>query len=1350
MKHYSPPLSHPKTVWWLCFLLLLTSLPLKASFTDFADHPNLAFTCNTNLQVALAPDNCEALVTPYDILEGETAGCCDLYTVELFYDPAFTNPVPTSPTLTSAEIGLSIYVIVTNPADGNNCDNAILSVVDQVVPDLTCGAMVQIDCTDPLTPGTGPLDFPVPGSATVVGNSQPYVVLNFDPCGPATLTYVDDEIDGVCGTDPFLRQITRTWTVEDASGNTKSCDQTIEINRSTLADVDFPLNRDGMAAPFLVCNDLDDDSINDNVDPNVLLDSNGNPSPEVTGFPTINGNPITDPLACDLAYDYTDNIQDLCDGSYLILREWVVTVWCPTTAVATQVQVIKVMDNIAPVITCPADLTVSTGQNDCTASVILPIPTITDECSTTTTYDISFTQGTLLNNTLFNLPLGITTVTYTAEDPCGNIATCSFDIIVEDQVPPVPICETFRVVSLTTNDPTLANAEVFDDGSTDNCGNISFAARRLDNPNCPGFDGTAFGPTVPFFCCDIGVDANGDPLTVMVELLVTDDAGNTNSCTVAVEVQDQLNPAITCPTDKVLDCGADTSPSSTGTALATDNCNATVSFSDSGTLDDCGEGTIFRTWTATDDGGRTASCVQRIDVINSNPFTVTDTECRNFPLGVEHSLSDGVEWPCDVSLSTCGAGLSPDDLENTVGVDPLDARPQLFFGDCDDIIPIFTDDTLPIQLPSCLKILRLWEIFDWCSSTPTVPVGSYVQVITVMNSSAPVITSDCTGQIYGSFDPNCVEGTAELFFSATDDCTPDDELSYSYEIDEFDDTTVDASGNTNDATGNYPLGTHRITWEVEDGCNNVTTCSYTFSIVDSLPPTPIAFSGLSTDINPGTNSVTLSAGFFENASTDNCGVAEFRIAYPSGGPNQTTPPLTTTITFVCADLGMQAVDFWVGDINGNWDYVTVMIDVQNNMGACLEPNYAIVSGAVQNEDGAEVSQVQVMLTGGGMDDENMTGNDGNYEFYLPIEQNYTVAPERNDDAVNGVSTFDLLLITQHILQIEQLGSPYKMIAADVNQSGSISGLDIVDLRKVILFIEQEFPNSNSWRFVAADYVFPLSEDPFANTFPEVFAVNQLTEDEVADFIAIKVGDVNCSAAPTGLQEDSADQFEETKAWTLQVSDQQLVAGETYLVGFKAATANTQGFQFTFHFDTELLEFAGLEKGILPEFGEHNFGWQMQREGVLTCSWHSPNGAAQRVADEALFSLRFVAKQTGQLRKAIHIDSHYTRAEAYLNNDIRPIALEFDATPVAVTRLHQNRPNPFKAETVVSYDLAAAGPVIIRLYDLSGRVLATIERDAAAGYNELTIPAAQLGGPGLYYYELEADGERHLGKMILME
>ncbi|MEZ4931408.1 MAG: hypothetical protein R2788_04655 [Saprospiraceae bacterium] len=61
--------------------------------------------------------------------------------------------------------------------------------------------------------------------------------------------------------------------------------------------------------------------------------------------------------------------------------------------------------------------------------------------------------------------------------------------------------------------------------------------------------------------------------------------------------------------------------------------------------------------------------------------------------------------------------------------------------------------------------------------------------------------------------------------------------------------------------------------------------------------------------------------------------------------------------------------------------------------------------------------------------------------------------------------------------VELLDSPYKMIAADANKSNSITTFDLVQIRKLILFINTDLPNNTSWRFVDKAYAFSNPAEP---------------------------------------------------------------------------------------------------------------------------------------------------------------------------------------------------------------------------------------------------------------------------------
>ncbi len=96
---------------------------------------------------------------------------------------------------------------------------------------------------------------------------------------------------------------------------------------------------------------------------------------------------------------------------------------------------VTVIDVVAPVIVCPADITVGTGPGVCYAFVDFAV-TATDACDP----DVGITctdpwGGAVQSGDAF--PVGTTTVTCAARDHAGNVATCSFNITVEDREPPL-------------------------------------------------------------------------------------------------------------------------------------------------------------------------------------------------------------------------------------------------------------------------------------------------------------------------------------------------------------------------------------------------------------------------------------------------------------------------------------------------------------------------------------------------------------------------------------------------------------------------------------------------------------------------------------------------------------------------------------------------------------------------------------------------------------------------------------------------------------------------------------------------------------------------------------------------
>jgi hypothetical protein len=115
--------------------------------------------------------------------------------------------------------------------------------------------------------------------------------------------------------------------------------------------------------------------------------------------------------------------------------------------------------NTAPVITCPAAVNVSNDPSQCSAVVNYAAPLVSGGTGNVVVVCIP-PSG-------FAFPVGTTTVNCTATDAAGTIATCSFNVTVNDTEPPVASCAIVKAPVLLSNPPRIVGW--FKLLATDNC-----------------------------------------------------------------------------------------------------------------------------------------------------------------------------------------------------------------------------------------------------------------------------------------------------------------------------------------------------------------------------------------------------------------------------------------------------------------------------------------------------------------------------------------------------------------------------------------------------------------------------------------------------------------------------------------------------------------------------------------------------------------------------------------------------------------------------------------------------------------------------------------------------------------
>lgn len=552
----------------------------------------------------------------------------------------------------------------------------------------------------------------------------------------------------------------------------------------------------------------------------------------------------------------------------------------------------------------------------------------------------------------------------------------------------------------------------------------------------------------------------------------------------------------------------------------------------------------------------------------------------------------------------------------------------------------------------------------------------------------------------------------------------------------------------------YPIGTHRIQWTSSDACANTDTCSYLLEAKDCTPPTANPSIGSTFDLDPIDCAITVTGTMLDQGSWDDCCLASnpFRLRYPSLGPNQTTPPITTEVEFDYNDFGVRPVDFWVQDCHGNWTYELTYVIIQDPWGLCIDLSH-IIAGNIQTWKGDPLNQVKVTLIGSNPTDsmETHTDTDGFYYFYTLASASGIITPEKDIDDRNGVSTLDLILISRHLVGLSELNSPYQLIAADADNSGVINTFDLITLQRLILYIDDVFTNNTSWRFVDTDYFFVDPKDPWSSPFPESIMFDQILGDNF-NFTAIKIGDVNGNAS-TNLSAAAADDRTFYGDLLLQTEDLDLEPGEEYVLTFslqeKQKMQELLGYQFTLDFEESAVELVDLADNKF----DAQFGWSKKKEGILTAMWSSPT--AVKIEEEEMgFSLKIKAKSKARLSDVLQLNAYYTTAEAY-NGALELMSIQLDFTesekPAAAEfSLYQNQPNPFSKRTAIRFYLPEAGKVTLRIFDSGGNLIQTLQKDYDQGFQNLELQKGDKFSNGIYYYQLQTAKATETRKMVVLE
>jgi hypothetical protein len=561
---------------------------------------------------------------------------------------------------------------------------------------------------------------------------------------------------------------------------------------------------------------------------------------------------------------------------------------------------------------------------------------------------------------------------------------------------------------------------------------------------------------------------------------------------------------------------------------------------------------------------------------------------------------------------------------------------------------------------------------------------------------------------------------------------------------------------TSQSPGTYqnaqlPYGKHLIQWIITQGTEH-DTCRIPFTIKDCKKPTVHCVNGLSVNIMP-TKLITLwDSDFLQNKEDNHTTSNKLKTGIRRAGTGTGFPydsqgnPLVSTY-FTCLDFGVQEVDLWVQDLAGNVDSCRIQVIIQDPNSFCNFDPYPLGQVLCITREQSQFSidcdvtlvqqfpfsSIQLPLT-------EVNGCLG-WSLPLPFYPNDCMIPKNDKNPLNGVSTYDMVLIKRHILGILKLESPYSLIAADVNKSGKVTLADVIEMYNLILGIYMDFPNNTSWRFVDKAFVFPNEENPFQTNFPEKIC-NIQADSFPYEMVAVKVGDVNHSAIPNSLQGDEVTEARETMA--LVLPEALMKTGDVLQASVNLQEAGVwDGAQWVLRYDAHALEVLGVQSGLEAS----SWAWHVPQPGELRFVW--AGGVPEMLLpDEALATLTLRAKTPLRLSEAVRLDETTLRAELYDAEGSQGLQLVFRSqpTPAGQSVVLVPQPNPVQQRLRFPLRLDQAAEVDLRMWDVEGREMMHQNSVLPAGEQWMEVETAAWQA-GMYGWQVQVDGKWYTGKIL---
>jgi len=404
-------------------------------------------------------------------------------------------------------------------------------------------------------------------------------------------------------------------------------------------------------------------------------------------------------------------------------------------------------------------------------------------------------------------------------------------------------------------------------------------------------------------------------------------------------------------------------------------------------------------------------------------------------------------------------------------------------------------------------------------------------------------------------------------------------------------------------------------------------------------------------------------------------------------------------------------------------------------GACETGQMALISGRTYTIQGDMIEDVTITNNSRS----TTTNSAGEYLFAdNELFNNYTLQPSLDDDYSNGLSVSDLVILEDIVLGLRGLDNPYLKIAADINNDGRISALDLQQLRLLLLGHSDNFENQ-SWRFIVAGYEFVDENKPY--DFEDIIHITNLVQNvQDQDWIGVKIGDLNNTVRANSTKSLARS----NKSYSLILPDLQVARGEEFVVPILLEDITIRGIQFELQLDdVDIISIEGLPV---------NSYQYDEKKSRLRVVWQDDELHDGRTS---LATLQLKAQKKTELSKSINLSYTLSPEVVLANNSLGSLSLDFekglDLSGSSDISLYQNQPNPFTGETVIQFEIPEGGEVDLSFFDANGRFIYSIIDDYGPGINAIQLTRSDLKlFNGVILYRMKYRDQVVTRKMIVQE